>query len=109
MKIVEVITKEQLAELYYSPALTWENVRKRDCLRYLVLCAAHPKTGYIITGKVMNNICRLVDEDAYNDDAIIFCIKDSVVNPTKYGAVWLDTIIDKKAANQGFHFLNEKN
>lgn len=96
MKIINVETIEQLKELYDSSAMTWEGLNSNDFGEALkdVSQQGVDGTGYVTTGKVMNELTKLTGNNRYPDDLSIFSIKDFKGLAISWGARWMDDIID---------------
>lgn len=101
MEIIKVETKEQLKELYNCSAMTWEGLVEEDFETALNMCGAEGAKGYVITGAVMNKICKLTGSNAYPDDLTIFSIDKFKGLAMMYGARWMDDIIINNADRQG--------
>ena len=103
MKIITVETKEQLKELYYSSAMTWEGLREDDFEIALRMAGQETADGFKTTGKVMNKLCKLTGNNAYPDDLNIFSIKEFKGLAIQYGARWMDDVIDNNARREKYH------
>lgn len=103
MQIINVETKEQLKELIDASAMTWEGLAEEDYSKALDCCSAEGEdgTGYVIKGKVMNDLCKLTGTNAYPDNLNIFCIKEFVGLAVSWGARWLDDVYHNNADRQG--------
>lgn len=95
MKLINVETKEQLQDLAKNWAMTWEGLSEESFEEALEMCCKDGKdgTGYVITGKRMNEICALTGDNAYPDDLTIFTIKDFKGIAMQFGARWLWDIV----------------
>lgn len=102
MNIIKVETKELLQELTKAWAMTWEGLAESAFEEVLELCCQQGKdgTGYLITGKVMNEICKLTGTNAYPDDCNIFAIKDFKGIAMQFGARWLYDIVANNARRE---------
>ena len=103
MEIIKVETKEQLKALNDCSAMTWEGLREEDFGTALDACGAEGAKGYVTTGKVMNEICRLTGSNAYPDDLTIFSIDKYKGLAIMFGARWLDDIISNNADREGYY------
>ena len=103
MEIIKVETKEQLKALNDCSAMTWEGLREEDFGVALDMCGAEGAKGYVTTGKVMNEICRLTGSNAYPDDLTIFSIDKYKGLAIMFGARWLDDIISNNADREGYY------
>jgi hypothetical protein len=103
MEIIKVETKEQLKSLYDCSAMTWEGLREDDFEIALQECGQENAKGYLTTGKVMNDICKLTGDNAYPEDLNIFSIDKFRGLAIQYGARWMDDIIDNNAHREGHH------
>jgi len=101
IKVVE--TKEELKDLYDKWAMTWEGLREQDFEEALEYCGGEGAQGYLIKGKVMNDICHLTDSNAYPDDLNIFAIYPFKGLAMQYGARWMTDIIDNNAYREDYH------
>lgn len=104
MKIINVETKEQLKELTDAWAMTWEGLAEDSFEEALECCCKEGKegTGYVTTGKVMNEICHLTGTNAYPDDLTIFSIKDFKGLAIQFGARWMWDIVANNAQRQKY-------
>lgn len=107
MEIIAVKTKEQLKALYDCSAMTWEGLIEEDFQTALQMCGTEKSKGYLITGKVMNEICQLTGANAYPDDLNIFSIDNYKGLAIQYGARWLSDIIANNAECQDFYPFEE--
>ncbi len=105
MTIKEVKTKEDLKELYDCSAMTWEGLAEESFEEALELCCEDGKegTGYVTTGKTMNELCYLTGSNAYPDDLTIFSIKNFKGLAIQFGARWMDDIIENNAYRENYH------
>lgn len=105
MKIIEVKTAEQLKELYDAWAMTWEGLSEDSFEEALDMCCKEGKdgTGYVTTGKTMNEICHLTGQNAYPDDLTIFSIKEFKGLAIMFGARWMADIVDNNAYRENYH------
>lgn len=103
MNIITVTEKNQLKELYGCSAMTWEGLRSEDFEIALSECGQAGAKGYLTTGKVMNELCKLTGNNAYPDDLNIFSIDKFQGLAINYGARWMDDIIDNNARRQKHH------
>jgi hypothetical protein len=110
MKLITVTTKEQLKKLYDEWAMTWEGLRSEDFEVALEHCCKDGKdgTGYLTTGKVMNELCHLTGKNAYKDDINIFSIPNFEGLAIQFGARWMTDIIDNNARFQNYHPFSRK-
>ena len=104
MKIINVETAEQLKELVDAWAMTWEGLAEESFEEALECCCKEGKegTGYVTTGKVMNEICHLTGNNAYPDDLTIFSIKDFKGLAIQFGARWMWDIVANNADREGY-------
>ena len=103
MEIVKVKTKEQLKALNDCSAMTWEGLIEEDFGAALDMCGAEGAKGYVIKGKVMNEICHLTGNNAYPDDLTIFSIDKYKGLAIMFGARWLDDVISNNADREGYY------
>ena len=105
MTIKQITTKEELKNLYDHSAMTWEGLSKDSFEEALECCCVDGKdgTGYVTTGKTINEICHLTGSNAYPDDLIIFSIINFKGIAVSYGARWIDDIIDNNARREDYH------
>ena len=105
MKLITVETQEQLKELYDGWAMTWEGLNEDDFETALDYCCKDGKegTGYLVKGKVMNDVCHLTGTNAYPDDLNIFAILNFKGLAMQFGARWMTDIIDNNANREDFH------
>ena len=103
MEIIKVETKEQLKALNDCSAMTWEGLIEEDFGVALDMCGAEGAKGYVTTGKVMNEICRLTGNNAYPDDLTIFSIDKYKGLAIMFGARWLDDIVSNNADREGYY------
>lgn len=96
-EIIEVTTYEQLGELYDHSAMTWEGLVEEDFQEAIDMCGDEGAKGYVTKGKIMNEICHLSKDNAYPDDLNIFSVYPFKGLAIKYGARWMDDIIDNNA------------
>ena len=106
MEIIKVETKEQLKALNDCSAMTWEGLIEEDFGAALDMCGAEGAKGYVITGKVMNEICHLTGNNAYPDDLTIFSIDKYKGLAIMFGARWLDDIVSNNADREGYYPFN---
>ena len=102
MEIIKVETKEQLKALNDCSAMTWEGLIEEDFGAALDMCGAEGAKGYVTTGKVMNEICRLTGNNAYPDDLTIFSIDKFRGLAIMFGARWMDDILSSNADREGY-------
>ena len=102
-EVIKVETLEQLEYLYNCSAMTWEGLVEEDFDIALKKCGADGAKGYLTTGKVMNELCNLTDDNAYPDDLTIFSIDKFKGLAMQYGARWMDDIIDNNAEREHYH------
>ena len=103
MEIIKVETKEQLKALNDCSAMTWEGLIEEDFGAALDMCGAEGAKGYVITGKVMNEICHLTGHNAYPDDLTIFSIDKFKGLAIMVGARWMDDILSSNADREGYY------
>lgn len=103
MEIIKVETKEQLKDLYDCSAMTWEGLIEEDFETALNTCGDEGAKGYVTMGKVMNEICQLTGSNAYPDDLTIFSIDKFKGLAIKYGARYLDDIINNNADREDYY------
>ena len=103
MEIIKVETKEQLKALNDCSAMTWEGLIEEDFGAALDMCGAEGAKGYVIKGKVMNEICHLTGNNAYPDDLTIFSIDKYKGLAIMFGARWLDDVISNNADREGYY------
>ena len=101
-EIINVETKEQLKYLYDMWAMTWEGLVEEDFELALKECGTEDAKGYLIKGKVMNDICHLKGNNAYPDDLTIFAIYPFKGLAMQYGARWMTDIIDNNARREHY-------
>lgn len=111
MQIINVTTKSQLKELYDKWAMTWEGLAEEDFELAMEDCCTLGKegTGYLIKGKVMNEICKLTGSNAYPDELNIFAIPNYKGLAINYGARWMADIIDNNAERQRYKPFRKTN
>ena len=102
-KITIVETPEQLKDLYDKWAMTWEGLVETDFETAMDICGDKGVKGYLVKGKVMNDICHLKGSNAYPDDLNIFAIYPFKGLAMMYGARWMYDIIDNNARREGYH------
>lgn len=102
-EIIKVETLEQLKELYENSAMTWEGLIEEGFMLALDEVGTEDANGYVIEGRVMNELCGLTGNNAYNDDMHIFSVHPSKGLAIFYGARWIDDIIDNNAHREGYH------
>jgi hypothetical protein len=85
--------------------MTWEGLAEESFEEALDYCCEEGKdgTGYVTTGKTMNEICHLTGTNAYPDDLTIFSIKDFKGLAFQVGARWMDDIIENNARREDYH------
>ena len=103
MEIIKVETKEQLKALNDCSAMTWEGLIEEDFGTALDMCGAEGAKGYVTTGKVMNEICHLTGDNAYQDDLTIFSIDKYKGLAIMFGARWMDDILSSNADREGYY------
>lgn len=104
MKIINVTTVEELEELSDVWAMTWEGLSEasfEDALRECCEDGVNG-TGYVIKGKVMNEICHLTGNNSYPDDLNIFAIKNYKGIAMYVGARWMYDIIANNGRREGY-------
>jgi hypothetical protein len=102
--IIIVETKEQLEKLYKSCAITWEGLIIEDLELALKTVGQSEAKGYLIKGKVMNEICQLTGDNAYPDFLNIFSIIDFLEFEdieNNFNARFMDDIINDNAVREG--------
>ena len=102
-EIINLTTKEELKYLYDNSAMTWEGLRSDDFQLALKECGQEDAKGYLIKGKVMNELCNLTGDNAYPEDLNIFSIDKFKGLAINVGARWIDDIIDNNARREGYH------
>lgn len=104
MKIKTVTTKEELKELVDAWAMTWEGLLEDSFEEALECCCTEGKagTGYVISGKTMNDICHLTGTNAYPDDLTIFAIKEYKGLAIQFGARWMYDIVANNGDREGW-------
>ena len=102
-EIIEVVSINQLEELYNCSAMTWEGLREEDFETALNECGTEDAKGYLIKGAMMNALCGLDGDNAYPRDLNIFVIDKFKCLAFQVGARWMDDIIDNNAVRQEFH------
>ncbi len=100
--IIEVVEKKQLKYLYDNWAMTWEGLRQEDFGEALNVCGGENAKGYLVKGKVMNEICHLTGDNAYPDDLNIFAIYPFKGLAMQFGARWMTDIIDNNARREKY-------
>lgn len=103
MEIIKVETKEQLKDLYDRSAMTWEGLIEEDFETALNTCGDEGAKGYVIRGKVMNEICQLTGSNAYPDDLTIFSIDKFKGLAIMFSARYLDDIINNNADREDYY------
>ena len=106
-EIINVETLDQLEDLYNCSAMTWEGLIESDFQAALGECGTEDAKGYVIKGKVMNELCGLTGTNAYQKDLTIFSIDKFNCLAFQVGARWMDDIIDNNARREGHHPFNE--
>ena len=106
MEIIKVETKEQLKALNDCSAMTWEGLIEEDFGAALDMCGTEGAKGYVTTGKVMNEICHLTGDNAYQDDLTIFSIDKYKGLAIMFGARWMDDILSSNADREGYYPFN---
>lgn len=99
---IEVVSIEQLEELYSCSAMTWEGLVESDYEEAMKLCAVEGAKGYYIKGSIFNQLCKLTGSNAYPKDLNIFAIDKYKGLAMMYGARWMDDIIDNNARRQKY-------
>ena len=102
-KITRVETPEQLKDLYDKWAMTWEGLVEDDFELAMSECGGEGVQGYLIKGKVMNDICHLTGNNAYPNNLNIFAIYPYKGLAMMVGARWMADIIDNNANREGYH------
>lgn len=102
-EIINVTTKEQLKYLYECWAMTWEGLREEDFQLALNDRGTEGAKGYVVKGKVMNDICHLTGSNAYPEDLDIFAIDKYKGLAMLVGARWMTDIIDNNANRERYH------
>jgi len=102
-EIIEVNGIDELRDLYHKWAMTWEGLCSDDFQIAMQECGTEDTKGYLIKGKVMNEICHLTENNAYPDDLNIFAIYPFKGLAIQYGARWMTDIIDNNADREGYH------
>lgn len=121
---VDVISKEQLDELYNSSALTFIGVSsKEESLNQMVdwlkekTEISNPLHIYIISGKTMNENYSLTGYNAYPNNLTIISIKTEdikninaiVIARFEVGGRWFDDIVDNNEMREKDFEENEEN
>ena len=101
--IKKVTCAADLKWLYDHSAMTWEGLREEDFQLALKECGGEDPTGYVTTGKVMNEICHLSGSNAYPNNLTIFSIYPFKGLAMMVGARWMDDIVDNNAYREGYH------
>lgn len=100
--------EDKLVMLYNNSALTFEGLDENsidEAVEYIIeeQPSADPHV-YILSGKQMNEICHLLDDNAYPDDlTIVSILGTGSILAISIGARWLDDIINNNAMRQGVH------
>lgn len=102
-EVIKVETKDQLEFLYDKWAMTWEGLREEDFQLAMNECGGQDVKGYVISGKVMNDICHLTGDNAYPKDLNIFAIYPFKGLAMMVGARWMTDIIDNNAYREKYH------
>lgn len=104
-----VTTKEELKFLYDNWAMTWEGLAEESFEEALDLCGGENAKGYLVKGKVMNEICHLTGDNAYPDDLNIFAIYPFKGLAMQFGARWMYDIIENNAWREKYNPFNKNN
>ena len=102
-EVITVTTADQLKQLYDDWAMTWEGLAEKDFQEAIKLVGGEGAKGYLVTGKVMNNICNLTGDNAYPDDLPIFAVTPFKGLAIQFGARWMTDIIDNNAEREDYH------
>ena len=112
---VEIATEEKIKELADKSAFTWEGMdTSKETLQRIVddfkdnTAIELPVKFYIYDGKVMNDLYKLTDKNAYPDDLHFVSVDldnwremgNLPLYKLKVGARWLDDIVDNNLVRQ---------
>lgn len=110
MELINVETKELLNDLIAAWAMTWEGLASEDFETAMDYACVKGKegTGYLISGKRMNELCRLTGDNAYPNDLNIFMIKEFKGLALNYSARWLTDVYMNNARRENYFPFGKK-